>query len=103
MEKKYKVRYLPLFQEDLIEIVDYISRKLKNPSAASALIDAVEKAIEDRSFCAESFEPYRSQKNRAIPYYQIRVKNYTIFYVVIDNVMEVRRILYSHRHMESLI
>lgn len=79
MEKKYKVRYLPLFQEDLIEIVDYISRKLKNPSATSALIDAVEKAIEDRSFCAESFEPYHSQKNRAIPYYQIRVKNYTIF------------------------
>lgn len=38
MEKKYEVRYLPLFQEDLIEIVDYISRKLKNPSAASALM-----------------------------------------------------------------
>lgn len=103
MEKKYKVRYLPLFQDDLIEIVDYISKKLKNPSAASSLIDAVEKAIEDRSFCAESFEPYRSQKDRKLPYYQIRVKNYTIFYVVIDDVMEVRRILYSHRHMESLI
>lgn len=103
MEKKYEVRYLPLFQDDLIEIVDYISTKLKNPSAASALIDAVERAIQDRSFCAESFEPYRSQKSRKLPYYQIHVKNYTIFYVVYDGVMEVRRILYSRRNMEHLV
>lgn len=103
MENKYEIRYLPLFQEDFMEIIDYISVKLKNPAAAEHLIDAVEKAIYDRSFCAESFAPYRSQKKRKFPYYQIFVRNYTIFYIVVDGVMEVHRILYSRRNMASLI
>lgn len=31
------------------------------------------------------------------------VKNYTIFYVVKDNTMEVRRILYSKRNLDKFI
>ncbi len=30
---KYTLRYLPLFYEDFSEIINYISVKLKNPSA----------------------------------------------------------------------
>ena len=36
-EKHYKLRFLPLFEEDLNEIVDYITNRLKNPIAADAL------------------------------------------------------------------
>ena len=32
--KHYKLRILPLFEEDLNEIVDYISIRLQNPIAA---------------------------------------------------------------------
>lgn len=39
--KKYTVRYLPLFEEDLNDIVDYIMFRLKNPDAANRLVDAV--------------------------------------------------------------
>lgn len=103
MEKTYKLRFLPLFQEDLMDIVDYISIKLRNPSAADALVSSVEKAIRQRATCAESFEPYQSKKDRQYPYYRIHVKNYTVFYVVIDDVMEVRRILYNRRNIENLV
>ena len=41
------------------------------------------------------FEQYSSSHDRKYPYYQILVKNHTIFYVVIGNTMEVRRILYG--------
>ena len=58
--KTYELRYLPLFYEDLLQKVTYIEEKLHNPKAASDLIDAVEKAIQDRVSCAESFEPYPS-------------------------------------------
>ena len=37
------------------------------------------------------------------PYYRIYVGNYTIYYVVIEDVMEVRRILYSKRNMEQIL
>ena len=95
--KKYKLRILPLFEEDLNGIVDYIAFHLQNPIAAERLIDAIEEAIEERLPFAESFEPYHSIRERKYPYYRISVKNYTIFYVVIGDVMEVRRILYSSR------
>ena len=100
---RYKLRILPLFEEDLNEIVDYISLQLENPIAALALVDDVECAIKERTSCAEAFEPYRSAKERKYPYCRIYVRNYVIFYVVIDDVMEVRRILYNRRDLKSLI
>ena len=102
-EKHYELRILPLFEEDLNEIVDYITYRLRNPIAANNLIDAVEKAIYERLPFAESFEPYSSSRDRRYPYYRIQVKNFTIFYVVIENVMEVRRILYGRRNWKEHI
>ena len=101
--KHYKLRFLPLFAEDLGEIVDYISNKLQNPAAAENLVDLIQHAIRERSACAEAFEPYHSLKERQHPYYRIYVKNYTIFYVVIGDVMEVRRILYNKRNLPKNI
>lgn len=95
--KHYELRILPLFERDLNEIIDYICGVLQNPIAAADMVDAVEKAIRERLTCPEAFEPYRSARERQHPYYRIGVKNYTIYYVVIDNIMEVRRILYSRR------
>jgi toxin ParE1/3/4 len=33
-DKKYQLRYLPLFEQDLIQTVRYISNELQNPDAA---------------------------------------------------------------------
>ena len=41
-EKHYKLSILPLFEDDLNEIVDYISVRLQNPIAAEDFVDAVE-------------------------------------------------------------
>ena len=101
--KHYKLSILPLFEDDLNEIVDYISVRLQNPIAAEDFVDAVENAIQDRLFCAEAFEPYHSAKERRYPYYRIQVKNYTIFYVVIGDTIEVRRIVYSRRDLSKQI
>ncbi len=97
--KHYKLRILPLFEDDLNEIVDYIAIKLRNPSAAEELVDLVQESIQERLTCAEAFESYPSQKEREHPYYRIYVKHYIVFYVVIGDVMEVRRILYGKRNL----
>lgn len=47
-----------------------------------------------------AFEPYRSAKMREYPYYRIYVRNYVVYYVVIGNVMEVRRLIYSARNTD---
>ena len=43
--KIYELKFLPLFENDLNEIIDYIAGTLGNPIAASAMVDEVEKAI----------------------------------------------------------
>ena len=97
--KRYKLRFLPQFSEDLNEIVDYICYELQNPAAAERFIELVEQAIAERTTCAEAFEPYHSIRERAYPYYRIYVKHYTVFYVVIGDIMEVRRIIYQKRNV----
>ncbi len=42
-----------------------------------------------------SFEPYPTSKLRSYPYYRIYVRNYVVYYVVIDRVMEVCRLPYG--------
>ncbi|HHX19371.1 MAG TPA: type II toxin-antitoxin system RelE/ParE family toxin [Clostridiaceae bacterium] len=99
--KKYKLRFLPLFEEDLNRIVDYISLQLENPMAAYSLVDDIHEAIKKRLPFAESFEIYPSKKKRSLHYHRIYVKNYIIFYVVDGDVMEVRRILYGRRDWKN--
>lgn len=102
-EKGYSLRYLPLFYEDMAEAVDYISRVLQNPDAALKLIDLTEQAILERMDHPLSFQPIGSEKKRKYPYYRIAVNNFSVYYVVIDDVMEVRRFLYSRRDIEAML
>jgi plasmid stabilization system protein ParE len=103
MNEKYELRYLRMFEQDLAAVQDYITFDLQNPQAAQRLIDDVEKAIHRRLGMPLSFAAYNSAKDRAHTYYTIRVKNYTVFYVVIGNVMEVRRFIYSRRNLAELL
>lgn len=101
--KKYSLRYLPLFRKDLLESVNYIAHDLQNPSAAESLVDEVEAAIMERLNAPLSFQPYRSAKEHELPYYRISVKNYSVYYVVIDDIMEVRRFIHNRRNRDELI
>ena len=105
-DPKYKLQYLPLFYQDLEQNAVYIAEKLQNEKAANDLIDAVENAILERLPIAEASEPYYSMKERRYPYYRIYVKNFVVWYVVIDDegedkIMEVRRFLYNKQNREK--
>ena len=107
-DTKYKLRYLPMFYEDLEQKVIYIAANLENVKVANDLLDVVEKAILERQPVAEAFEPYHSMKERRYPYYRIYVKNFVVWYVVIDDegedkIMEVRRFLYNKQDRDNLL
>lgn len=101
--RKYKLRYLPVFEQDLVQTVSYITNVLKNPDAAEKLADDLEAAILERLDNPLAFKPYPSVKKRKFPYYRIYVRNYVIYYVVIGEVMEVRRFLYRARDTERFL
>lgn len=104
----YQLRYLPLFFDDVNSVTSYIKNELSNPKAANDLIDAIETSILQRLPVCESFEPYHSKKDRKYTYYRIYVKNYIVYYVVIDDegdekIMEVRRLLFHRQDGENII
>ena len=103
MERKYKLTILPLFEEELNHIVDYITYVLHNREAAHQLITDIEAAIYTRLSCPESYAVYPSKKVREYPYYKIMVRNFYIFYVVIEDVMEVRHICYNRRDLQNIL
>jgi toxin ParE1/3/4 len=103
MAKSFKLLYSPLFYTDLDKIADYILHELKNPSAAIALINDVEIAIKQRFVNPLQTTVYSSLAEREHPYRRILVGNYLIFYVVIDDTMIIRRILYGRRDLDRIL
>ena len=103
MSNKYTLRYLPLFESDLNGVVEYISNTLHNPAAALRLVEDTEKAILGRLYNPLEFGKYNSFIEREHPYYRINIRNFSVFYVVIDDVMEIRRFIYNKRNIENLI
>ena len=101
--KKYKLSFLPLFEADLIEITDYITNNLNNPEVALRLVDDIEIAINRRLETPLAFAPYPTSKNRQYPYYRINIRNFSVFYVVIGDTMEVRRVLYAKHNIDNLL
>ena len=103
MNSKYSLRYLPLFEQDLAAARDYIAFDLENPEAALRLVEDTDAAILKRLNNPLGFRPYHSVKDRENPYYRINIRNFAVFYVVIGDVMEVRRFVYSRRDMSKII
>ena len=103
MDKNYKLSYLSTFEEDMVKVRDYIAIDLANPVAALRLIEDTEDAILKRLSNPVGFKPYRSKRDRKQPYYRINIRNYAVFYVVIENVMEVRRFVYAKRNIPDII
>ena len=64
--KSYQLRYLPIFETDLLSTVNYITNVLKNEDAAHRLVDDIESAILKRLENPLAFEPYRSAKNERV-------------------------------------
>lgn len=103
LENKYILRYLPKYAEDLDEIIDYIANKLHSPESAINLLNKIENAILERVNYPLSFEPFPSNRKRKHEYYRIYIDNFIVYYVVFDNIMEVRRILYKSRDTDRII
>lgn len=103
MHKQYDLQYLPLFWDDLGQAVLYIQNVLGNPNAAKRLLDQVEQGILDHLKNPTTAAIYKTTRNRPLPYYWFPVGDYMVFYVVYDNIMEVRRFVYGARDLTKVV
>ena len=99
----YKVRYLPLALDDLKDIVKYIAHKLEAPRAAEKLIAKVDrevKKISDNPFRCHVYAPLEKLKYE---YRVLNIDNYSLFYVIEKEKVEIHRVLYSKMNITQIL
>jgi len=99
----YELKYLTLAINDLHGIVDYITNILKAPKYAMDLLDDLESSIFRLKEFPYSCKVYQSVEPLETEYRMFPVKNYMVFYVVTDNIVEIHRIVYARMDLEKLI
>ncbi|MCI8366303.1 MAG: type II toxin-antitoxin system RelE/ParE family toxin [Eggerthellaceae bacterium] len=100
---QYRLRYLPLFWDDLNSAVSYIADVLEAPETAERLLDSVEAQILKRLSNPTIAPVYKTTRERPLPYYWFEVGSYMAFYVVIDDVVEMRRFIYGARDLTRML
>ena len=97
-----KIVYLPLARQDIQEITRYIAYDLHSPKAAQDLLDDFEREIKLTADFPKMHTVYPPTAKFRNPYRFIPVKNYLIFYVVLDDGIEIRRIVYGKMDLSKL-
>ncbi len=101
MNEKFVIEYLTIAQQDLEDIIEYIKRD--NITAVSGLIDEIDEKI---SQLAEF--PYlgtipKDERLEKLGYRMLIIRQYLVFYVVKDKIIEIRRVLHGHRRYDFLL
>ena len=98
---KYSVEYLPMAYDDLDDIFTYIATD--DPGLAIKILDEFDIAI----LHLEEFPDMGVNiKNRRLAnkgYKMLIINDYLVFYVMVTNIIEIRRIISSKRNYTKLL
>ena len=102
---EYKLSYLPVAKQDITSIVTYIAEKLDAPKAAIELLDDIEKTVEKLRDFPYMYKVYQSVGPLEHEYRVISIKNYLIFYVVLEQakIVEIHRVIYAKMDVSKII
>ena len=101
----YKLEFLPSAQQDMVEIVRYISKELHNPVAADRLATSFLEAADRAAafpYAAPSYNPIRPLKHE---YRKMVILNYLMFYWVDEpeKVVTIAYVTYAKRNYDQLL
>jgi len=99
----YKIHYLPIALDDLKGIFNYIANTLESPQAAENLLLKIDKAVRKTADNPFRCHPYNSSEKLKFAYRVLNIDNYSLFYVVENNKIEIHRIIYSRRDIINIL
>ena len=99
--EKYKVKIYPAAKQDLLDIVDYLNTLSQD--TALRYYDLLIEEIAGLSSMPERCPRPKDLALAAKGYRCLLVKNYLVFYVVVRDTVQIRRILYGRRDYSSLL
>lgn len=98
---KYKIAYLPIAEQDITEIVEYIMND--NPDAALSMLNKFDEAISILALFPQSGVIPGDIRLQSLNYKMLVVESYIIFYVFDQNIVEIRRVLHGKRKYDFLL
>lgn len=102
---KYRVDISEPAEDDLRDIVQYISAQLSVPMTAMKMMEAIEEALAKLADMPHGYPVLRDDRLASMGYRRVDVKNYTAFFTINEKekVVDVERILYARRDWANLL
>jgi toxin ParE1/3/4 len=101
MNKKYSIEYLPIAEKDLTGIIEYVN--LDSPQSALLLLDEIDNTILKLELFPYLGKIPKDTRLQLLNYRILIVSSYLVFYVVKDDIVEIRRILHGKRNYDFLL
>lgn len=103
--KRYRIDVSEPAENDLRDIVRYISSQLSAPMTAIQMMDAMEEAISGLSDRPQKYALVADERLATMGYRKLVVKSYIVFFTINEQfrTVEVERILYGHRDWLRLL
>ena len=99
--QRHDIHYLPVTEEDLNEIVDYLLEHSTN--AANKFIDELDGLEESLSMYPELGTLSRDKKLRSKGYRMLIINDYLLFYTIKHDRIYVMRVVHGRRNYLPLI
>ncbi len=100
-ERKYKVVYLPVAVRDLDDIFDYICQD--DPEAATGLMDRFDTSIGKLATFPGLGPVPNDQRSQQLGYRVLVIDDHLVFYVIVRDRIEVRRIMHGKQRYSFLL
>lgn len=93
----YRVEYLPLAEQDVLEALDYIAHTLEAPDAARDLLLALDETVGRVAEYPYGFELYRTDRPMRDEIRRVPAKGYVLYYAVFRDRVQIWRFLHGRR------
>lgn len=100
MRGSLPVRYLPVAQEDLLNILEFIAHD--SPSRATTFTDALDQRIGALSHHPRIGRVLRHSRLKSMGYRVLVVGSYLVFYLIRPAHIEIHRVVHASRDLEHL-
>ena len=101
MPAKHVLRYLPVAENDLIEIFDFIAHD--SPNRALGFVEKLDKKIGLLESHPLLGRIPRHPKLKEYGYRVLIIESYLVFYVIHGQTIEIHRVVHGSRNLDHLI
>lgn len=101
----YKLEFLPIAKKDIDQIINYISRDLKNITASKKLSNLFMKSFDNIIEFPYGSSIYKYSKTLKYEYRSYKVKNFLIFYIINEKqkLITIVRVLYQKMNIKNIL